>query len=126
MLNHGERRYFDALTAHIKKVLGVGVDIVPADHKSIIPMEEDEEVLGCCHKMMDDAGQAVAYLITVDEPYIRACYAGRQTAYSPYSDNQLIETVCHEIAHLCVWDHGKEHAALTNQFYDKVLLSLRG
>lgn len=67
MLNHGERRYFDALTAHIKKVLGVGVDIVPADHKSIIPMEEDEEVLGCCHKMMDDAGQAVAYLITVDD-----------------------------------------------------------
>lgn len=125
MLSRRERRYFDALVKHIKHTLNVYVDIVPANHKAIIPMSDDEQVLGCCHRMRDDDGTIVAYLITIDEPYVRACYAGRQTAYSPYSDNQLIETICHEIAHLSVWDHGKDHTALTNQFYNKVILSLQ-
>lgn len=94
-----------------------------ADHRVIIPIETDEQVIDCCHRMRDDNGWIVAYLITVDEPYVRACYAVGQTAYSPYSDNQLIETICHEISHLFIWEHGKAHTALINLFYDKVILS---
>ena len=75
--------------------------------------------------MRDDNGWIVAYLITADEPYVKACYAVGQTACSPYSDNQPIETVCHEIAHLSIWDYGKDHTSLINLFYDNVILSKR-
>ncbi len=124
MLNPKEQRYFDAMKNYIKYRLKVEVDIFPLNHKEFIPMEEDEEVLGCCHKMKDDDGNLLGYFITIDEPYIKACFYGRRTAYSPYSDNQLIETICHEIAHLYIWEHNEDHKLLTNELYDFIILSL--
>lgn len=87
-------------------------------------MQDDESVLGCCHKIRDDYGNEIGHVITIDEPYIRACYNGRQMPYSPYSDNQLIETICHEIAHMYVWEHNEDHKNLTNELYDSVMASL--
>lgn len=123
-MNDKEYRYFNTLKNYILRHLNIKVDIYPLDHKLFIPMEEDEEVLGCCHKIRSESGDLKGYLITIDEPYIRACYYGRQTAYSPYSDNQLIETICHEIAHLYVWDHNEDHKNLTNELYDFIISSI--
>lgn len=125
MLNLDERSYFDALAGYIKHMFGVEIDILPANHSEIIPTGDREQVLGCCHRINDNNGGVVAYLITIDEAYIRSCYCGRQTPYSPYSDNQLIETICHEIAHLYIWEHGKEHTALTNELYNAVINSIK-
>lgn len=124
MLNSKEYRYFNNIKNYILRLFRIDVPIYPLDHKLFLSMEEDEEVLGCCHKLRSNSGEVKGYIITIDEPYIRACYYGRQTAYSPYSDNQLIETICHEIAHLYIWDHNEDHKNLTNELYNSVVDSL--
>lgn len=124
MLKTKEYAYFTAMRDYIKRLFRLSVDIYPLNHRAFIPMGEGEEVLGCCHRVNDNEGNPILYVITIDEPYIRACYYGRQTAYSPYSDNQLIETICHEIAHMYIWEHGKDHTQLTNELYDSVIKSL--
>lgn len=125
MLNEKETKYFESLKDYILKLFNLNIPIYPMDHKLFLSTEENEEVLGCCHKIRDDNDHLIGYVITIDEPYIRACYYGRQTAYSPYSDNQLIETICHEIAHLYVWEHNEDHKNLTNELYDFTVQSLQ-
>lgn len=119
MLTSREHAYFCRIRDYILNLFGLKVPIIPLDHKSFIATEEGEEVLGCCHRV------ANGYIISIDAPYIKACYYGRQTAYSPFSDNQLIETICHEIAHTQVWAHNKDHKDLTNALYDTVIASLK-
>lgn len=124
MLNKKEQNYFNAMKRYISGLFCVPVEIYPLDHKAFIPMEDGEEILGCCHKINDDFGNLLGYVITIDEPYIKACYNGRQTPYSPFSDNQLIETICHEIAHLFIWQHNEDHKNLTNELYDCTIKNL--
>lgn len=116
MLTREEKRFFYGFANRIKSLFGVKVDIVPLDHKAHIPMEPEEEILGCCHKMLDDDGNIAAYLISIDEPYIKACYHGAR--YSPYNRDTLAETICHEIAHLYIWEHGPEHSELTKELHN--------
>lgn len=125
MLTEKERRYFESMRNYILRLFNLRVGVYPADHHQIIPMREGEEVLGCCHKISDSSGDNIGYVITIDIPYIKACYYGRQAEYSPYSDNQLIETICHEIAHLYIWDHSNDHKELTNELYNCVIDSLK-
>ena len=122
MLNSSEMKYFTTMKNYILSLFSLQISMYPLEHKLFIPMEEGEEVLGCCHKIAN-SGQLSDYIITIDEPYIRACYYGRQAPHSPYSDNQLIETICHEIAHLYIWEHTKEHKELTNELYRTVVNS---
>ena len=35
---------------------------------------------------------------------------------SHYNVYSLIETICHELAHLFIWEHGEEHTRLTQEF----------
>lgn len=116
MLTNGEKRVFDRLAANIKRLFKLSVDIVPLNHREHIPMANDEEVLGCCHKILDNNGNLVDYLITIDIPYIRSCLYGMP--YSPYNIDMLVETICHEIAHLYIWQHGSEHTALTKELHN--------
>lgn len=124
MLTRKENRYFDAMKTYILNLFNLKVPVYPLDHKTFIVGDTEGDILGCCHKVKNEEGEVVLYVITIDETYIRACFYGRQTTYSPYSDNQLIETICHEIAHLYLWEHGKDHTALTNELYDTVIASL--
>lgn len=121
MLNSKEQRYFTSLKDYISKLFNIEIGIYPLDHKIL---SEYETILGCCHKLKDDQDKIIGYIITIDENYIRACYYGRQVAYSQYSDNQLIETICHEIAHLTYWEHNKEHKELTNMLYNTTIENL--
>ena len=123
MLAPSESKYFNNIVNWICSLLKVAVPIVPLEHRIFMDVKNDEEILGCCHKIRSDSGELVKYVITIDEPYIRACYYGRQSKYSPYSDTMLIETICHEIAHLIVWNHEKEHSQLTKELYETILNS---
>lgn len=118
MLTRNEKRFFYSFANKIKSLFGINVDILPLNHKEHIPMGEDEAILGCCHKILDDNGDLVTHLITIDEPYIKACYYGEP--YSPYNKDALAETICHEIAHLYIWQHGAEHSALTRELHNAV------
>lgn len=121
MLNRKEQIYFNRMKDYIVKLFNLKVPIYALDHKKFFPVEKGEELLGICHKMRDRSGNVTGYIITIDEPYIRACYCGRQLPYSPFSDSTLMETICHEIAHLTVWEHGSEHDELTRRLYQAAL-----
>lgn len=110
-------RYFMHLAKGVKQVLNIEVPIYPLQHKLFLP-EDEGEVLGCCHKIRDEQGDIVGYVITIDESYIEACCYGRQAAYSPYTKEKLLETICHEIAHLYYWSHDEQHKILTKELLE--------
>jgi hypothetical protein len=111
MLTQNEYRYFDKIQNTVKSIFRINIHILPFDHASI----NDTDILASCHRFKDSDGSIVKYIITVDESYIKACYNGRQTRYSRYSTKDLVETICHEIAHLFFWDHSQEHTKLTSE-----------
>lgn len=125
MLTNPERDYFDRIKGYILTLFRLSVPIYPLDHKQFFPVQPGEEILGICHKIRGRAGEIIGYLITIDAPYIRSCYYGRQSPYSLYSDFTLIETICHEIAHMTCWEHDEKHAERTRQLYDAVMDSLQ-
>lgn len=114
-MNRQVENYFIAITKHIKSLLSINIPIYPLNHKMFLCEEED--ILGCCHRIKADSGETIGYIITIDEDYITACYYGRQTQYSLYSDKTLMETICHEIAHLYYWNHDKDHEQLTKELF---------
>lgn len=124
-LTAAERDYFDRIRDYIQNLFGISIPILPLDHDRFLPVESGSQVLGCCHKCTDPNGNLIGYIITIDIPYIKACFYGRQAPYSPYSDDQLIETICHEIAHTQVWEHTADHENLTRQLYRMVRDSLK-
>lgn len=125
MLAFNELKYFNSLTNDILKILNIKVKIMPLEHRLFMDIPKDTEVLGCCHKIRNSNGEVIDHVITIDEPYIRMCYYGRQTDYSKYSDKTLIETICHEIAHLFFWEHDANHAQLTKDLYNTVIKVLK-
>lgn len=113
MLTKSEFEYFDNLQNYIKRTLGIDIKIIPCNHVSVM---NDGDILGCCHKFKNDNGNIVKCLITVDENYIHSCIQHGFLRYSPYNIYSLIETICHELAHLFIWEHGEAHAELTKEF----------
>lgn len=114
MLNQQEFHYFNTLQSKIKSKIGVDINIIPLNHSLFL--KDGDEIQGSCHRFLDDNGKVVKQIITIDENYIKACFYGRQTRYSKYSDFMLIETICHELAHLFIWEHSPEHDDLTMYF----------
>lgn len=113
--------YFDNLKNKICRLFSVAVPIYPMNHDLTLPVDD---VLGCCHRLRDDNGNLIGHIITIDEKYITACYYGRNIPHSQYNDDVLAETICHEIAHLYVWEHTKEHAELTTELHNVVRQNL--
>jgi len=107
MLNDKEYTYFNNMQSLIKHRLNIGVSIFAADHATMFP--QGETILGCCHKFTDSSGNPAGIFITIDENHIRECFY-------LHKDLFLAETICHEIAHLFIWDHGKQHDLLTQDF----------
>lgn len=107
MLTNKEYVYFNNMQNLIKHRLNVNVTILAANHSKMF--ENGSNILGCCHKITDSNGNLVSVFITIDENHIRECFY-------LYKDLFLAETICHEIAHLFIWNHGKEHDLLTRDF----------
>ena len=121
MLNKRDAEDFTRISDKVKKLLNIQINILPAYHRQII--QDADDVLGCCHRFCDEEGNIVKSLITVDIDYIRACLHNRNTNGSQFTRIHLLETICHEIAHLYVWEHGPEHDALTSKFLNICLRS---
>lgn len=118
MLNHKEQLYFNNLKKSIVSLFNLKVKIFSLDHRKFLNTKDAGNVIGCCHRIRDNKGNIIDYVITIDENYVRSCYYGRQALYSEYSDNKLIETICHEIAHLYFWKHDENHKNLTLELYN--------
>lgn len=55
----------------------------------------------------------------------RLKYQGDFWGTSKSYDDKLIETICHEFAHITHWDHGSLHKELTQKYIDKVTGKVR-
>jgi hypothetical protein len=115
MLNIQEQNYFNNIVNSITENLDVKIPIIAYDHDLL--KGEGKEALGCAWS--ENEGVSV-YKITIDEFFIQECYNdylwnNKLGGYPKLVKETLEETVCHEIAHIMHWRHGKKHRELTNR-----------
>lgn len=115
MLLDKENEYFQTMVNIITDCLNVEVPIISYDHDSF--RGKSKEALGCAWSY----DKKIINLITIDEFFIKECYydllwnhgilgKGALPKIEPCS---LEKVICHEIAHITYWRHGKKHSALT-------------
>ena len=115
MLNTNEQQYFNEVLNSITNNLDVRIPIISYDHEKLTG--ESKKALGCAWS--ENEGVSV-YQITIDEFFIQECYNNslwnqRKGGYPKLVKESLEEVVCHEIAHMMHWRHGKKHTELTNR-----------
>lgn len=112
-----EQEYFNNTVNNIKSKLNINITIKIYDHELLDG--KHKKAVGCCHKFSDDT-----YLITIDEYFVTECYEYfvLDKKYSSWGlvGETLEQVICHEIAHLTEWRHGKKHIALMNKYLEMI------
>lgn len=121
MLNLQEQTYFNNILNSITKDLEINIPIIAYDHE-LMEDKQGKESLGC--SWSDNEGKSV-YKITIDEFFIQECYNSylwdnKQGGHPKMINESLEEVICHEIAHMMYWRHGKKHTELTNRLLLKI------
>ena len=119
-LTAAEVHWFYAVVAQARRATGVEVEIVPYDHDLYAGKHRD--ALGCCvtNNPKNPLAADVDTYITIDCYFIHEKYAERFEDSWSIEAQTLEEVIAHEIAHLYVWRHGKKHARLTGELYEKI------
>jgi hypothetical protein len=101
------QEYFDST---VNKVLSSikttrDIDITIADHDKV---KGHKNAIGICYRDNDNN-----YKITIDEFFVSECYDYfiKENKYSTWFlvGETLESVICHEIAHMLYWRHGKKH-----------------
>jgi hypothetical protein len=113
--------YFNEVIKRIKQSVNVSIPILPADHEKI---KGHENALGICHGRKN-IGQNdwEPEKITIDEYFIEENYeadVNGKTYMLRLVGENLVEVICHEIAHIQEWRHGKRHRNLTKKLIELV------
>jgi hypothetical protein len=112
------QEYFNDTVQKIQNVLKIDVEIKILDHETLDG--KHKRAVGCCHKFSDET-----YLITIDEYFVQECYEYfiLKNSFSSWSlvGETLEQVICHELAHLIEWRHGKRHIELMNEYLRMVL-----
>jgi hypothetical protein len=108
--------YFNETVSIIKKSMNVVTPILPADHDQF---KGHENALGICHGYKNAGNNDwEPEKITIDEYFIEECYEaeinGKWYLLNLTGQN-LVEVICHEIAHIYEWRHGKKHRDITQR-----------
>jgi hypothetical protein len=110
------QEYFDSTVSNIKNKLQIDTEIIMYDHELL--NGKHKKAVGCCHKFSDDT-----YMITIDEYFVTECYEyfilGNKNSSWGLVGETLEQVICHEIAHLTEWRHGKKHTVLMNKLLEK-------
>jgi len=112
-------------TKTVQKVLtSIGctmeIPITILDHETL--KGKDRQALGLCWK--DEVNNT--YNITIDEFFVKECYLYFELnsivgmTWELGSGDTLEKVICHELAHVGHWRHGKKHTELTNKLLSKV------
>ena len=111
-----EKEYFDTTVASVLVKTGYSIDIQMLDHMTLDG--KHKRALGCCCQFDGH------YSITIDEYFVTECFEHfvLKNKYSSWNltGQSLEEVICHELAHIEVWRHGKKHTALMNDLLAKV------
>jgi len=108
--------YFNEKVSMIKHSINVAIPILPADHDQI---KGHENALGICHgRKSVRKNDWEPEEITIDEYFIEECYDaeinGNWYRLKLVGQN-LVEVICHEIAHIYEWRHNKKHREITQR-----------
>jgi len=112
------RAWFEAEVSRIKAILGFDVPIIIADHDEY---KGHEQALGIAHADRE-TGEVIA--ITIDEFFVEESFAvahkdEHRLAWVVEFDN-FEEVICHELAHLKYWHHGRWHNRETARLLEKL------
>ena len=111
-------KYFSATVNKVLNKLSVDVEIKMYNHEQLTGIHK--KAVGCCHRFSDDT-----YVITIDDYFVQECYEhfvldNKASSWGLVGET-LEQVICHEIAHLKEWRHGKKHTALTNELLRRVV-----
>ena len=111
-LTDSEINYFRGIAIEIKNKLNYTGEILNSDFEEFADKNVKNYAVGICFKNDTD------YRIFIDNYFIHECYESLTKSYMKLLlDGKTIESViCHEIAHLTHWNHGKKHKELTNKY----------
>lgn len=116
-----EQEYFNQT---VQKVLTqidciMDINITILDHDTLTGKHKN--ALGICYRDDNDN-----YQITIDEFFVQECY--KYFVLNQYwntwelDGKTLEEIICHELAHVQEWRHGKKHTQLTRELLSMVEL----
>ena len=74
-----------------------------------------KDALGTCHTNNPDNPMEGNSYITIDTFFIHEKYMETFEHFPTIEPESLVNTICHEIAHLTVWSHGEEHDKKTQE-----------
>ena len=114
--------FFYSTVERVKKILSVEIPIERYDHSLI---RGHHNALGICHGTADNYGKNWKPVkITIDNQFIEECYIMEYENGWWLKDllrgKNLVSVLCHEIAHITVFRHGKRHSELSQQLFAKV------
>ncbi|QVK19731.1 hypothetical protein KHQ81_15910 (plasmid) [Mycoplasmatota bacterium] len=115
MLSDNEKDYFNSIVKFIKQKINVNIPIIPYDHDLL--QGKSKEALGCSWSK----DKIIVDKITIDEYFIQECYGdymyrlGYKSFVPKVEEKSIEEVICHEIAHMSYWRHGKKHRELTRE-----------
>lgn len=116
-IDENELNAFNELATSIKTFLNIDVNISIDDHINNYKGTSHKNALGLC--IYDP--NTHTYTITIDQNFVHEWYMYKvldDVTFITYKFEDTIEKViCHELAHLTRWRHGKKHNELTDKYY---------
>ena len=112
--------YFNEALNKVLCSIDVNIPIAPADFENLnVDKKTKDYAVGIC--WADHNG---AFLINIDEYFIEQNYEaeinGKWWYLSMVEGKTLLETICHEIAHIEHWNHGIKHKELMRRLLNRV------
>lgn len=117
-LTEAELAYFNQTVAQVRNALGVQIEISNRDHERELPAKH-REALGLFYTS-DPKNPAADSFITIDNYFIHECYEEKYADKLNLSGQSFTEVICHEIAHMSKFRHGKGHKELTQELMNRV------
>lgn len=113
--------FFNATLSKIQSSVGISVPVIPYDHSKLAG---HANALGACHGTFSNGRKGWnVEKITIDEGFIEDCYDAEFNGKWYLTDlagDDLIGVICHELAHVRHWRHGKKHKECTHHLISLV------
>lgn len=117
-LTQEELDFFWGVVGDVRSALGVEIEITNRDHESAFT-GKSKNANGCFYTS-DPKNPSEDCFITIDNFFIHECYCEKFNGELNLSFQSLEEVLCHEIAHMEKFRHGKGHTKLTEELLGKV------